>query len=146
MRISVLGAGAWGTALAIAAARRHRVLLWARDPAQAAQMAARRRNERYLPHAAWPDDLAVTADHAAAIAHAQGGLLIVATPMASLRERLAALPEDACVFWLCKGVESATGALGHQIAASVLPQASVGVLSGPSFAQEVAGGSATSGR
>ena len=143
MRISVLGAGAWGTALAIAAARRHRVLLWARDPAQAAQMAARRRNERYLPHAAWPDDLAVTADHAAAIAHAQGGLLIVATPMASLRERLAALPEDACVFWLCKGVESATGALGHQIAASVLPGASVGVLSGPSFAQEVAGGSPT---
>jgi len=143
MRISVLGAGAWGTALAIAAARRHRVLLWARDAVQAAQMAARRRNERYLPHAAWPDGLAVTADHGAALAHAEGGLLIVATPMASLRERLAALPADACVFWLCKGVESATGALGHQIAASVLPKASVGVLSGPSFAQEVAGGSPT---
>jgi glycerol-3-phosphate dehydrogenase (NAD(P)+) len=52
MRISVIGAGAWGTALAIAAARRHRVLLWARDARQARQMAADRRNERYLPHAA----------------------------------------------------------------------------------------------
>jgi len=143
MRISVLGAGAWGTALAIAAARRHRVLLWARDGAQAARMAAARRNERYLPHAAWPDDLAVTADHGAALAHAQGGLLVVATPMAALRASLLALPADACVFWLCKGVESATGALGHQVAADVLPRASVGVLSGPSFAQEVAGGCPT---
>jgi len=105
MRISVIGAGAWGTALAIAAARRHRVLLWARDAQQARQMAVDRRNERYLPHAAWPDQLAVTSDHSAALAHAERGLLIVATPMASLRERLAALPGDACVFWLCKGVE-----------------------------------------
>ena len=143
MRISVIGAGAWGTALAIAAARRHRVLLWARDVAQAQQMAAERRNERYLPHAVWPDQLAVTSDHAAALAHAEGGLVVIATPMASLRERLAALAPDTCVFWLCKGVESATGSLGHQIAASVLPRASVGVLSGPSFAQEVAGGSPT---
>jgi len=143
MRISVLGAGAWGTALAIAAARQHRVLLWARDAAQARQMAADRRNTRYLPQALWPDGLAVTSDHAAAIAHAEGGLIIVAAPMAALRERLAALPADACVFWLCKGVESASGALGHQVAAAVLPGASVGVLSGPSFAQEVAGGSPT---
>ena len=143
MRISVIGAGAWGTALAIAAARRHRVLLWARDAAQAAQMAAERRNARYLPNAAWPERLAVTADHAAALEHAQGGLLVVATPMASLRERLAALPQDASVFWLCKGVDTATGELGHQIAAQVLPRASTGVLSGPSFAQEVAAGSPT---
>ena len=83
MRISVIGAGAWGTALAIAAARRHRVLLWARDVAQAQQMAAERRNERYLPHAVWPDQLAVTSDHAAALAHAEGGLVVIATPMAS---------------------------------------------------------------
>jgi glycerol-3-phosphate dehydrogenase (NAD(P)+) len=143
MRISVIGAGAWGTALAIAAARRHRVLLWARDAAQAAQMAAARRNARYLPSAAWPENLAVTSDHAAALEHAQGGLLVVATPMASLRERLAALPQDASVFWLCKGVDTATGELGHQIAAQVLPRASIGVLSGPSFAQEVAAGSPT---
>ena len=80
MRISVIGAGAWGTALAIAAARRHRVLLWARDAAQAQQMAAERRNDRYLPHAVWPDQLAVTSDHSAAFAHAEGGLVVVATP------------------------------------------------------------------
>jgi len=143
IRISVLGAGAWGTALAVAAGRRHRVLLWARDAAQARQMAAQRRNERYLPHAAWPDGLQVTSEHAAAIEHARGGLFIVATPMAGLRETLAALPEDACVLWLCKGFEVGTAALGHEIAAEVLPGASVGVLSGPSFAQEVAGGSPT---
>ncbi len=143
MRISVLGAGAWGTAVAIAAARRHRVLLWARDASQAQAMGAARRNERYLPHAAWPEALQVTHDHGAALAHAEGGLVIVATPMAGLRATLAALPARSAVFWLCKGFEAATGALGHQIAAEVLPQASVGVLSGPSFAQEVAGGSPT---
>jgi len=143
MRISVLGAGAWGTALAIAAARRHRVLLWARDHVQARGMAAERRNVRYLPHAAWPEELSVTADHAAAVSHAEGGLIIIATPMAALRETLAGLPADACAFWVCKGVESASGALGHQIAAEVLPRASVGVLSGPSFAQEVAAGCPT---
>jgi glycerol-3-phosphate dehydrogenase (NAD(P)+) len=143
LRISVLGAGAWGTAVAIAAARRHRVLLWARDVAQAQRMAADRRNERYLPHAAWPDTLQVTHDHGAALDHARGGLVIVATPMAALRERLSLLPADTCVVWLCKGFEIGTAALGHQVAADVLPRASVGVLSGPSFAQEVAGGSPT---
>jgi glycerol-3-phosphate dehydrogenase (NAD(P)+) len=143
MRISVIGAGAWGTALAIAAARQHRVLLWARDASQARSMAAQRSNFRYLPQATWPDQLSVTSDHSAALAHAEGGLVIVATPMASLRERLAALAPDTCVFWLCKGVESATGALGHQVAHAVLPRASVGVLSGPSFAQEVAAGQPT---
>lgn len=143
MRISVLGAGAWGTAIALAAVRRHRVLLWARDAAQARRMGAERRNSRYLPHAAWPEDLLVTSDLAATVAHAEGGLVIVATPMAALRETLAALPSDACVFWLCKGVESGGGLLGHQVAREVLPHASVGVLSGPSFAQEVAGGCPT---
>jgi len=97
MRISVIETGAWGTALAIATTRRHRVLLWARDAAQARRMAAERRNDRYLPQAAWPDALGITSDHAAALAHAEGGLLIVATPMAALREQLADLPADACV-------------------------------------------------
>jgi len=143
LRIAVLGAGAWGTAVAIAAARRHRVLLWARDVVQVQRMAASRRNERYLPHAVFTDSLQVTHDHQAALDHAQGGLVIVATPMAALRERLSTLPANTCVFWLCKGFESGTAALGHQVAAEVLPQASVGVLSGPSFAQEVAAGCPT---
>jgi glycerol-3-phosphate dehydrogenase (NAD(P)+) len=140
MKLAFLGAGAWGTALAMAAARRHDVLLWARDAEQAARMAAERCNTRYLPDLPWPDGLAVTADAAAARAHGSQGLFVVATPMAGLRGTLATLPADARVVWLCKGFEAGTGQLGHEIAAEVLPRAAAGVLSGPSFAQEVAAG------
>ena len=138
MRIAVLGAGAWGTALAAAAATRHEVLLWARDPAQAVAMQARRRNPRYLPDTPLPDALRIVADHSQALDFAAAGLLVVASPMSALRERLSALPERASVVWLCKGLEAATGALGHEIAAELRPMARVSVLSGPSFAQEVA--------
>lgn len=140
MHLSVLGAGAWGTALAIAAAPRHSVQLWARDAEQAQAMAAARCNGRYLPDAAWPEALTVTADLAATLDHARDGLIIVATPMAALRATLATLPAQCRVMWLCKGFEAGTGRLGHEIAAELLPQAQVGVLSGPSFAQEVAAG------
>ncbi|MCU7373399.1 NAD(P)-dependent glycerol-3-phosphate dehydrogenase [Paucibacter sp. O1-1] len=143
MKITILGAGAWGTALAIQAAARHEVLLWARDSAAVAEMAATRRNQRYLPDTVLPDGLALSADLAAAIAHGRDGLLIVATPMAGLREMLAALPDGAGVLWLCKGFEAGTGLLGHQIAAAVQPRLRVGILSGPSFAQEVAAGQPT---
>jgi len=138
MNISMLGAGAWGTALAIAAAPRHDVLLWTRDAQQAAQMMAQRRNQRYLPEVPLPAALAVGADHDAALRHARGGLLVVATPMAALRERLAALPADLPVLWLCKGFEAVSGELGHEIARELRPHAPAGVLSGPSFALEVA--------
>jgi len=141
LRITVLGAGAWGTALAIAAAQRHEVLLWARDAAQVAEMAAARCNTRYLPKLAFPAGLLPSADWARAMAHAaDDGLFIVATPMAGLRATLAALPAQARVFWLCKGFEAGSGLLGHQIAEQELPNARAGVLSGPSFAQEVAAG------
>lgn len=143
MKITIFGAGAWGTALAIQAAARHEVLLWARDSAAVAEMAATRRNQRYLPDTVLPDGLALSADLAAAIAHGRDGLLIVATPMAGLREMLAALPDGAGVLWLCKGFEAGTGLLGHQIAAAVQPRLRVGILSGPSFAQEVAAGQPT---
>src|SRR5574337_865536 len=138
MRIAVLGAGAWGTALAAAAAARHEVLLWARDRVQAAQIERDRCNRRYLPETSLPASLRVSADHAKALDFAAGGLLVVATPMNALRERLAVLPGDANVVWLCKGLEAGSGLLGHEIAAQVRPRARVGVLSGPSFAQEVA--------
>jgi len=138
MNISMLGAGAWGTALAIAAAPRHDVLLWTRDAQQAALMIAQRRNQRYLPEVPLPAALAVGADHDAALRHARGGLLVVATPMAALRERLAALPGDLPVLWLCKGFEAVSGELGHEIARELRPHAPAGVLSGPSFALEVA--------
>jgi len=140
MRVAVLGAGAWGTALAVAAAQRHEVLLWARDAAQAEAMRTARLNTRYLPDTAWPDALQVTSDGDAAVAHARGGLVVIGTPMSALRSTLTSLDVGCRVLWLCKGFEASTGMLGHQIAAQVQPGMAAGVLSGPSFAQEVAAG------
>jgi glycerol-3-phosphate dehydrogenase (NAD(P)+) len=136
--IVVLGAGAWGTALAVAASARHPVLLWARDPSQAASMAATRRNERYLPEVLLPEAVQVTADSALIDDAAGQGLVIIATPTAGLRERLSALPAGAHALWLCKGFEAGTGLLGHEIAAALRPDLRCGMLSGPSFALEVA--------
>ncbi|MEW6098431.1 MAG: NAD(P)H-dependent glycerol-3-phosphate dehydrogenase [Pseudomonadota bacterium] len=143
MNITVLGAGAWGTALALHSAMRRPTLLWARDAAQAAAMRERRRNEKYLPEIELPAALDVTSDFARAVAHASEGLFVIATPMAALREMLGRLPEDARVWWLCKGFEKGTGRLGHEVAREVRPLARVGVLSGPSFALEVARGQPT---
>lgn len=145
MKITVLGAGAWGTALAIQAAARHEVVLWARDPAAVAEMRSQRRNVHYLPEAALPEALQIEGDLGLAVAHAvqQQGLIIIATPMAALRSMLAGLPDGAQVLWLCKGFEAGTGMLGHEIAREVQPRLRVGILSGPSFAQEVAAGQPT---
>jgi glycerol-3-phosphate dehydrogenase (NAD(P)+) len=143
MRIAVLGAGAWGTALAVNASARNEVMLWGRDPAQLERMREQARNERYLPEVPLPARLALTARRDDALVFAQGGLLIVATPMAALREQLAALPPEQPVLWLCKGFEASSGALGHEVARQLRPQAACGVLSGPSFALEVARGQPT---
>ena len=134
----VLGAGAWGTALAAAAAQHQPVLLWARDAGQATAMQAARSNQRYLPGVAWPAALAITADLPQALAVAASGLTIIGTPMAGLRAALLALPPGARTLWLCKGFEAGTGLLGHEIAQALRPDLHCGVLSGPSFAQEVA--------
>ena len=149
-RVLVLGAGAWGTALAIGAARHGsaQVTLWARDAAKVADIAARRENRRYLPGLLLPEAVLVSAGDALALAR-EADLVIVATPMAALREWLTALRElSAPVAWLCKGFERAAsdegpGLLGHEIAAAVAPMLDAGVLSGPSFAQEVARGQPT---
>jgi glycerol-3-phosphate dehydrogenase (NAD(P)+) len=140
MNVTVLGAGAWGTALAISAARRQaRVMLWARDVAQASHMQQARCNERYLGPEPFPEQLTVTSDWDAAIAHAApDGLIVIGTPMAALADMLARMPAQAPVVWLCKGFDKASGRLGHEIAAAVRPNAPSGVLSGPSFALEVA--------
>ena len=149
MKIVVLGAGAWGTALAISAAcQPHRVSLWARDARQVADMQATRDNSRYLPGIALPAALELLGGELPALDDAD--LLIVGTPMAALRgmlERLGGLA--APVAWLCKGFEApregfaAPGLLGHEIRAEVAPGLKAGVLSGPSFAQEVARGQPT---
>ncbi len=150
MKIAVFGAGAWGTAIAMAAtARQHDVLLWARDASQATAMQRERRNTRYLPEVALPPALQVGADERIALAHGAHGLTVLATPMSALRERLAAISDGRPVLWLSKGFESGTGALGHEVALAVASAASGGaagargVLSGPSFALEVARGQPT---
>ena len=144
MNLTVLGGGAWGTALAVSACHRNATRLWARDAAQVARMRSLRRNSRYLPEVALPPALQISAEFDAAVAHAHDGLVIVATPMAGLSEVLKALPADAPgVLWLCKGFEQGTGWLGHEVAAAVCPALRVGVLSGPSFAIEVARGQPT---
>jgi glycerol-3-phosphate dehydrogenase (NAD(P)+) len=138
-RVAVLGAGAWGTAIASVLAARLDVVLWARDAAQAASIAASRRNQRYLPDFELPQALAVTADIAQATSGAR--LLIAATPVAGLRTLFERLPKASPVVWLCKGFEEGTGLLPHEIAAQTLGEAArYGALSGPSFAVEVARG------
>jgi len=145
MNVSILGAGAWGTALAVHAVAAHPTLLWARDAAQVDAIRSLRRNARYLPEVELPPALQVTDDFAAALRHAEGGVLVIATPMAALEPLLARLPQalDAPVLWLCKGFQQGSAALGHEIARAVRPAARVGVLSGPSFALEVARGQPT---
>lgn len=138
MKIAVLGAGAWGTAVAVAASARNPVLLWARDPSHARAIDLERTNARYLPDVALPASVVVTDDQAAAWTHAEGGLAILAAPMSALRGLLTAMPPGLGVAWLCKGFEAGTGALGHEIARELRPDQPCAVISGPSFALEVA--------
>ncbi|MBI2772039.1 MAG: NAD(P)-dependent glycerol-3-phosphate dehydrogenase [Burkholderiales bacterium] len=146
MKIIVFGAGAWGTALAASAGSRHAVTLWARDAAQSAQMRATGQNARYLQGVALPASVAIDSSRPDALAAlaASHDLAIIATPMAGLRGLLHTLQASAMpVAWLCKGFESGTGFLGHEIRAEVAPRLRTGVLSGPSFALEVARGQPT---
>jgi glycerol-3-phosphate dehydrogenase (NAD(P)+) len=137
--LAVLGAGAWGTALAAVLSARHRVALWARDPVQAQAIAAARRNVRYLPDVALPDTLSIGGDLDAALAGAE--LLVAATPVAGLRALLARLRGGSVpLVWLCKGFEQDSAALPHEIVAASDIRAPSGALSGPSFALEVARG------
>jgi len=139
MRVAVLGAGAWGTAIACVLAARLEVALWARDAQQARTLAQTRRNERYLRGIDIPAAVNVTADLAAATSGI--ALALAATPVAGLRDLLAKLDRQTPLVWLCKGFEQGSGALPHQIAEERLGgKARCGALSGPSFAEEVARG------
>ena len=143
MKIAVLGAGAFGTAMAIAASDRHDVTLWLRDPGQVKALSQSRVNERYLPGHALPASVRLSSS-ALGPWLAEQDLLVVATPMAALRSVLQALApwcEGRPVAWLCKGFEHSAeqaGCLAHEVQAQVAPRVLGGALSGPSFAQEVA--------
>ena len=144
MKIAVLGSGAWGTALAIHAGREHTVSLWSRDATQAHAMQLDRVNARYLPHCPFSDGLTVTATPLGAWLQDMD-LVVIATPMRALRQVLADVAPwvqaRVPVVWLCKGFEAGADGLarmGHEVCAQVTPQLLGGVLSGPSFAQEVA--------
>lgn len=147
----VLGAGAWGTALALCAARQSpHVTLWARSESQAQTLRRARRNERYLPGVELPDSLHIShADLSGPESPLQGAdVVIIGTPMAGLREMLHTLRDHpGVVAWLCKGFEmpqdGAQGLMGHEVAREVAPQLRSGVLSGPSFALEVGRGQPT---
>jgi glycerol-3-phosphate dehydrogenase (NAD(P)+) len=144
MNITVIGAGAWGTALAIAIARKHSVVLWGRNADLMEQMAQERVNTHYLSGYPFSEYLQISSDFHAALAHAgSDGLVIVATSVAGLRPTLQALRGHAVqnLVWLCKGFEETTLLLPHQVAAQELgDHVRIGALSGPSFAQEVAQG------
>ena len=158
MKIAVLGAGAWGTALAISASspsgRGHRVSLWARDAAQAAAMSQDRVNTRYLPGVFFPQGLSVRCDSLGALRRVADDhdLVVVATPVAGLRATLSTLQGSLTpVCWLCKGFEAPVsapyGLLPHEVHAGLASSgpsaADCAVLSGPSFAAEVALGQPT---
>lgn len=154
MKILVLGAGAWGTALAISASQnsqRHQVSLWSRDPDHQRALHSQRQNARYLPGCVLPQGLTVLQRTASTLKAdwVTQDLIVVATPMAGLRAMLGDLAQLAVpVTWVCKGFETAqspgaAGLMGHEIQAQVAPRLQAGVLSGPSFAQEVARGQPT---
>jgi glycerol-3-phosphate dehydrogenase (NAD(P)+) len=145
MKVALLGAGAWGSALAVQAAKQatNEVLLWGRDAAQLQAMAQERCNKAYLPGVELPRSLQLSHDLVAALTHGRAGLTIIATPMAGLRQMLMAMDAHSPVVWLAKGFEQGTGALPHEVAQAVRPQAPCAVLTGPSFADEVARGQPT---
>jgi glycerol-3-phosphate dehydrogenase (NAD(P)+) len=94
MNIAILGAGAWGTALANALASRQSVLLWARDQGQVNAFSSIHQNARYLPGITLDSTLTFTSTLADAVAHARAGLLIIATPIAGLRPVLRERSEE----------------------------------------------------
>lgn len=142
--IVVLGAGSWGTALAIQFARSgSRTVLWGRAEDNPAELARARRNEQYLPGIEFPSALVIEPDLARAVASGEDLVLVV--PSSALRavlQQLKPLLGPRCrVAWASKGFELSTGKLPHQVAREVLgSKIPIAVLSGPTFAREVGEG------
>ncbi len=168
IRVAVLGAGSWGTALAALACSQADTLIWARDPAVVHELNRQHSNTRYLPDIALPATLRATPTLQEAIEHVcadgvEHGLVILGVPVAGLHDACTQIAatldrhrdapcETRCdarcetritIVWTCKGFQHETGLLPHQIAQNALsawPELNLGVLSGPSFAHEVAQG------
>ncbi|MEJ8475784.1 NAD(P)H-dependent glycerol-3-phosphate dehydrogenase [Roseibium algae] len=141
-KVAVLGGGGWGTALALTAARAGRdVILWARDPGTISDIRSRQQNQRYLPGITFDEELLAT-NNLAETANADAILLV--TPAQSTREMLKALATVGTfkvpVILCAKGIERSTGKLLSDVLIEELPQAIPAVLSGPSFADDVAKG------
>jgi len=140
--IAVLGAGSWGTALAIQLARAQvDTILWGRDPAQIATMQQSRSNPRYLPGMQFPTPLRPISELSEAVA--QAAIVLLVTPShafsALLRQAVPHLSADARVAWASKGFEPGSGRFLHEVAQEILgPEQPLAVLTGPSFAKEVA--------
>jgi len=142
--IAILGAGSWGTALAVLIARNgYHTLLWGHDAARQARLAHERENARYLPGVRFPDNLLIREDLLETAEEAAHLLVVVPSHAfrATLEALKARLPTEAIVAWATKGLEPATGRLLSQVAAEVLGEGrALGVISGPTFAKEVAQG------
>lgn len=142
--IALLGAGSWGTALAIHMARAgFRVKLWGNEPAHMARLRAERCNQQFLPGVAFPRSLQPEADLAVALEAAH--LVMIAIPSHAFRDFLSGnsslFADDLPVSWASKGLEVGSGKLLHQVVQEALPQCRhTAVLSGPTFAREVAEG------
>ena len=142
-RVAVLGAGSWGTALAAMLARHGaETRLWGRDATQMTALAAARRNLRYLPELELPDTLAFTHDLARALTDVDVVLIVVPShAFATLLEQIAIpLPAQAAIAWATKGFEPGTGRFLHELVDARFPGRPAAVVTGPSFAREVAQG------
>jgi len=139
MKVGVIGGGAWGTALAqVAAAKGEPVLLWAREPEVVASVNAAHENSLFLPGRPLAPAIRATGD-LAELADCDAWLIV--TPAQHMRSVLASAPAGKRALLLCsKGIEEGSGALLHSVAREVCPEAAVMVLSGPTFAHEVAAG------
>jgi len=146
-RVTVLGAGSWGTALAIQLARAgNSVFLWGRSSAQVQQMAADGSNERYLPGCQFPTDLLPVSDFDEAVGLSD--VLLISVPSHGFRDALLRVKEtlgervrSIKLCWATKGFELSSGALPHQLVQELLPDCHrYAVVSGPTFALEVGAG------
>ncbi|MFZ2406114.1 MAG: NAD(P)H-dependent glycerol-3-phosphate dehydrogenase, partial [Methylobacter sp.] len=141
-KIAVLGSGSWGTALAILAARNGcRTLLWGHNPEHMAALAQDRENKRYLPGLTFPENLTVTSDLAEVADFCS--LMLVSVPSHAFKGTLlklkAHLSNDVQIAWATKGFNPDNGCLLHEVVAEIFSaQTPAALLSGPSFAGEVA--------